>query len=469
MLRSCCWRKEEGHSHGTLPNDPQHHPPKKPFINIGVYIEETRIIVGTINSTDSQEPEIILNTPAQVSFLSDRIIIGGEEEIENTFKVYDLIKEASTPIQVVRVNGLFLTLTKEEILAIFFEKLLSQVKVRRNVEALDNVVITVPFTVTSLEKEKMKLAMNAAGVLNVRICSSLITTAIAYAHENGSDWSRVKEVQTLFVAQYIKTGFSMATINIAPGFVVSTKCISSDNLEECQEKEFMDAHSLMYENQTIKSERTYAVFKVYTKAVTSLCTKDFLFNCEPVIVKVSEKQATLDHNFVSIFNKDIQCSLVTSGPLAGACLLASKFLPGCGISANTVVCDISRVKLLWNFGENDKIEKVSNFCPGVVFESQISLSPKSNNLILKEVYGDQSAVVGHYKLGFLRGELSTTVKVKLMCRVDQNGIFGVGFVFPSGIFGHAVRTSGPTISTYSSSGYGTLRYLYKLIGEIAGK
>ncbi|CAG7817236.1 unnamed protein product [Allacma fusca] len=476
-LKMCCFccKSEEGHKHDAAPNQDSKYSADPSTLNLGIYLDEDIITVGTITPKDTKEPEIIVEIPAEITFFNEKIMIGSNSEKnrmhENHFRVYDLIKETASPSPVISLTSGQYPLTEEEILAIFLEQLLSKIKSTKNVAIIGNVVITLPFNVTSFEKERIEVASKAAGFHNLRIMSSLLATAVAFARTKKYYRQKKQKIHSIFVSQYLRQSFNMALVDIGPDFIATRKCTSSINLHGDQDKNFEDYHTRMFEDKQILSQKSRYVYSVYKQGVRrleSFCKR--IRNIDPVVIKTTSKQSTLDNNYMEIFRKEVQFTVRTSGPLTGACLLASRFQLTNEIPKKITVCDASLTNLIVTSpisrNRRGKIQN-KNYCPNVIFKPKIKISPgKENIVILKEEYFKHrvKSSVGRYNIEIEKENTRRSrIKIQLRCRVDRDGIFGVSPIFPPGTTGSIMKINAPTVNTETFSEFTKLRSYYKAL------
>ncbi|CAG7824884.1 unnamed protein product [Allacma fusca] len=427
-----CLNSENFHEHDLSPSS--HKIPELPSVNIGIYLDENSITVGTIETRNI--PEIILQIPAGITFFNEQIVIGGNveknQQESNYFPLKELIKDISQQTPKIVLNSAEFSLSKEEVLVIFFQKLLFQIKSRKNVKSVEHVVFSSLLALTSLEKERLKISLEAAGVTSVRIVSSLLTTAIAHAGEINF-YTRTPEIQkSLFVAQYTETSFFLSIVDITQDFIATKRCFSSANLIESQDGAFMQYHKSLFNNRTLKPTQAHYVLKAYKKACRVLCSEKTLKKINLKILKPSGQNCFLDDILSSIFDEvNVQEAFAKSGPLTGACLLASKRTPGSVLPSSVSVCDAGFTNLIFSQALSTtkrSVRKIGNFCPRLILDLKVPAALiKPTDIVLQEEFLKNKlfTTVGKYSLRIKNQMRSGVAPVRLKCLIDQDGIFRV--------------------------------------------
>ncbi|CAG7724024.1 unnamed protein product, partial [Allacma fusca] len=294
-------------------------------LNVGIYLDENFANVGTCLINDANEVDLILQMPAEIVFMEDEVVVGWQAEKNrnslNHFYLYQLIKNKASEVHPVHFKTIKHAPCTEEIIAIFFKKLHQNISLLKRGTFVNSVIITIPFTLTSAEKERIKTAARISGLPNVRVLSSLATMAIAYARETQFYlMDRLKE-KTILVIHYLAHSFSMAILEISQNSIITRRCFGSENMPEGKQVAFLSSHDVMFRNGTLNQKQDIYILNIYKRALHELSSGTSASWDRIIIVK--EQQTTkLDKILDNLFGKQNQSRGYLDGPLLGACLLA---------------------------------------------------------------------------------------------------------------------------------------------------
>ncbi|CAG7824890.1 unnamed protein product [Allacma fusca] len=418
------------------------HPAPTSKQALGMYLNADEITIGTIPE-GTTKPEVLIQTKAVIAFLEDKISVGKNAPTAASFSAYDLIKSAPKTKHSFKWGSDYFTFSSEEILAIFFEKLIEDMQALKEVSAaVDSIVLTFEFFVTSLEKERVKQSVKIAGVHSVRVLSSTVTTAVTYAHDMGYYKTNVKASKLFIVVHPSANSFSMAVVQVSPHCISTKCCIGSENLDECKEDTFISGHAQMFSdgNASLTPEQEASVWLAYEGAVQQLL-KGIPESKISTIVGVTgpRNEFQLNHILERIFGDKEMNIRNSEGPLFGACIVAeSKLLP-----KDIQVHDASRTNLLLMSGSKKwRLDcKNRKYVPGNVFTLDIPVPAQGTSLILCEEFsrGKLSDPVGQYKISASMQPLMKNYDILVRCfvSVDQDGVYSLGPHFSKEI---AVKT-----------------------------
>ncbi|CAG7725956.1 unnamed protein product [Allacma fusca] len=435
-------------------------------VDIGIYVDKKSVIIAT--SKNFREPEIIQEITSEIAFLPKMITIGKPAEYQqgNHFNLYDLIKSSPTAGQFVYLrvpddsnpNKIEkFPINSEEIIAIYFEKLLFEVKSVKGVDEIGNVVITTPFILTSFEKSRLQRSMKMAGCANIRIISSLLATSVVYVGDICYHMKTSKRNEVVLIAQYSETSFSMALVEVSPHGVITKTCTGLENMTEGEDKSFHHAHQLLYNNESVTTEQEIYVTSTYKKAVQYLSSQVQLEKLDGVILIDEMRYGTgITDIFQTLFKKTLRIRLVPEGPIAGACFLASRAKTSSLILPSHVnVLDASRANFAISCVSREWEVNFRNraFQPGVAFTLPILVPGPGCSINLAESYLKSRVLstVGQYQITPKNQSAAEDRGVMLRFWMTQDGVVTVdgelitnvsgGYVSVEGILGNDANIS----------------------------
>ncbi|CAG7823240.1 unnamed protein product, partial [Allacma fusca] len=401
-------------------------------INIGLYLDEISITASVFSN--SQHRVLIQEMPAQIVFTDKEMAIGGsvsQVTPRNYFSIYAIIKQISY-MHFISMRSKSLKISSEEVLAAFFQQLFVRIKSSAGVQNVTKVVLSVPFLLTGLEKERLKHSLKLAGVYNTRILSSLVTTAVSYAHQTNYYPHKSAETKTILAIQYGERSFSSSIIEIKAESIIAKSVTGSENVVG-NDGTFWHCHKFMFNNNPrLKVEQSNFVTTTYRTALQRLYA-DAALPKQPdqiILIKKHRQQTLLDDMVTSLFAAEIRVHYINEGPLAGASLLASAEIPAS-------VSDASRSDLLLTSNESSTSTVIpfhnSAFTPREIFPASMTVPPQGFELVVKEEFCKDKlrALVGVYRLVPQNSGIEGKAKYSFI--MDQDGIFTVVSDVPDGV------------------------------------
>ncbi|CAG7819986.1 unnamed protein product [Allacma fusca] len=443
-------------------------------LNVGIYLDENFANVGTFLNNDVNEVDLILQMPAEIVFMDDEVVVGWQAEKNrnslNHFYLYQLIKIKASEVHPVHFKTIKHAPCTEEIIAMFFKKLHQNISLLKTGTFVNSVIITIPFTLTSAEKERIKTAARIAGLPNVRVLSSLVTMAVAYARETQFYLMDRPKEKTILVVHYLKHSFSMAVLEISQTSIITRRCFGSENMPEGHQVAFLSSHALMFGNGTLNQKQDIYILNIYKKALHELSSGTSASWDRIIIVK--EQQTTkLDKVLDNLFGKQNQARGYLDGPLLGACLLACKSQLNIPIIPNNLqVLDASRSHLVLESATGQVWRKHFRnhvFRPEIVFRFPLSVPPEGTVVVLEEEFTPEAEPtrIGQYQV-MARRENNSNCDVVLDCAVDEDGVLTLGVDYRQAVLeGYLVRSDQLFVSASDHrnpiSGFGKLAAHYQ--------
>ncbi|CAG7824889.1 unnamed protein product [Allacma fusca] len=441
-------------------------PPADFSLDLGIYFEEGQVTLGTtING--SKQFEKIRSFPSVITFSEDKIYVGKILHGKTHFQLDTLLREASSQKRSFMLVTTSFNLSVEEILACYFQKVLSKVKSMRGAKSIGNIVLTIPFNLTCLEREKLKRAFEIAECHQVRIFSSMVPTALWYLMEENSIFSETIHSKLIFVVHSLKHSFSMAVLQASFNSIIVKSFIVSEDLKDFQDVQFYVGHAQMFSKEGKHQE---IVWMAYKSAVEQMLTDISGKRIDKIIGLTKPKYVKKLSQILSKFFSENALTMIESNePLAGACIYASRdSLSSSVMSPDLQIRESFRSNLILSYESDRFAPRVKNrsFIPGMVASIQIPAPPQEIVLTLQEEFakGKKLYPVSQYRL-LVRGDNpeNLTAPITLVnCSIetDQDGILSVVPTFPENVTDRRfVRVD--ELSKASSAEFERLKNYYK--------
>ncbi|CAG7732248.1 unnamed protein product [Allacma fusca] len=420
-------------------------PNKQPvmYLDVGVYFDKTSVTVGRINP-ESLQLDVLMTTSPQIAFHENSVNIGEDASKYKNHRNHIHIFDTS-------VSGTFtITMNSEEkirlnwtsVLTAFFMKLRIGLLTKTGHQSIRNAVLTIPYATTSIERRSIKMAAKNA-FENVRVVSSILSTAVTYAANTQFYMQEEKDqkAHSVFVAQSVRKEFVMAAVEIGPDEIVTKSIITSKNLPECSNYEFLNTQLKLFNGERQTSSKSEKQYNIYKRAAQQLCDSVVNGNkcAEHALFIRSSKN--LDRFYNSIFKEQVLNYFeVNEGPLFGACILAERLHPSMyRLPPNIPICDKSWTTFSIDFGPAEgSVQTPTSFSyngpeivelnQSAITEREVHLPPLQfrkgfSRVVLSETFLSWKMpleVDAHYFLDDTHGTEGQVVIIGLKC--DEDGV-----------------------------------------------
>ncbi|CAG7826062.1 unnamed protein product [Allacma fusca] len=382
--------------------------------SIGIYLDENYI--SAVVLTDGAACSALPKTPAQITFTNSGIKVGTPDGTGNncSYWLYDVVKKSPEQRIRVQVQGQTFTLTLEDVMTCLFLEVSKTIQTNGRIDKIEKASLSIPFFLTSLEKERLKFSMERAGFTSIRIIPSTLAAAVTYGHNQRMSPAQVQQI--IIIHATYRT-FCIAGLKVEYNRIEPLEIIRPQKPED---DGFYKIHKRLYRNHPLSCEELNLIKWEYQHCLNLLRNR---YPNGTFVIQREREPTELDKLIYSTLpgGQMVQTMYLSNEPLVGGAILANKTFGYLKCFSNIIVKIEEEAKNARSFpGIASSAGKVMSVTIPIPYDNVFTVSEETEGRIYP---------IGRFRVPVQSGKKGPA---SISCLTDEDGLISVQITYDNG-------------------------------------